>query len=766
MTLPRSTQQLTEYITAIGAPPDESTTATVAVRLAATAFAAHLAAAVVDGAVRACTGLAPGSIPVGLTDARAGDDVLVVDGLGMMHAIVADLGGSPPGMLIVARRNEPFSIDDRYLTQAMAESLGLAIRGLHAGAAGQILRAEHERDSGERARLLDTLGARQRLLETLLGVQRAIANRKPLREILDTATAGAAGLLDQANVTLVLADARTGALSAASSATGSGTPAQTADPLVLSAAAEAMDAACVVARTGGGAGYGCRSVLAAPVSVRGIAAGALTADTVDRPGQTIEHRELLTAFAQQVSLALADARTAAAIHDASHDRGTGLPNRALFLDQLRQAIDAGSQQASDVTVLLVDLDRFKLINDTVGYRGGDEVLAGVVERIRGCLRAGDLVARLGGDEFGVLLEGARSAAGARVARAIVGAFREPFQTSGRTVCVTACVGIAAGGTSSADADDLLNSADVALSRAKQAGTGRTVIFEPHMRTEILERLSLLDDLQQALGRDEVRLQYQPLVHLGSGLPVGVEALARWRHPQRGNVSPATFIPLAEETGLIVELGLWVLREGCRQIAQWRGTVPEMRLNVNVSARQAMSPEFVSDVAKTLADVDLPPSMLTLELTETVLMGDPDLAQQQLRQLKDLGVRLSIDDFGTGYSSLSYLRQFPVDQLKIDRNFVAGIAGGGDQLAVTRTVMELGHTLRLETVAEGIEEVAQLDTLRRIGCDLGQGFHLARPMEAGAVREFFERITAGDQAAADRGAPADGRGEGHRAPADE
>jgi len=260
-----------------------------------------------------------------------------------------------------------------------------------------------------------------------------------------------------------------------------------------------------------------------------------------------------------------------------------------------------------------------------------------------------------------------------------------------------------------------------------------------MHAEILERLNLHEDLQSALGRSELRLQYQPLVDLATGAPVGVEALARWRHPLRGDVSPSTFIPLAEETGLILDLGLWILREGCRQVAEWRGVAPNMRLNINVSARQAMDPDFVTRVAKALADVDLPGGMLTLELTETMLMGDPELAMVQLRQLKNLGVRLSIDDFGTGYSSLSYLRQFPVDQLKIDRAFVMGAAYGGDQLAVTRTVMDLGRTLRLETVAEGIEDDHQLDVLKGIGCDLGQGFLLARPMEPDAVREYFERL---------------------------
>jgi diguanylate cyclase (GGDEF)-like protein len=749
-----STELLTRYLAAISAPGDESSTAATAVRSAAATFDADVAAVVVDGAVRGYHGPDLVAAPIGLVGAAPGTGRLTVDGLGELYTAVAPLddatggatggaggagaGGAPGGggTLVVARAGQPFDADDTALLGGMAHALGLALRGLRTIAVGRTMLAEHERESGERLRLLNALGTRQRLLETVLSIQRSIANHKPLQEILDSVTSGAASMLDRAAVTLVLPDQQAGSLHTASAFGLDDLP---GDPLVFAAAAEAMEANCVVARTDEGTRRGYRSVVAAPVVVSGVVAGSLAAETTDGHGHAVEHRELLTAFAQQVGLALTDARTTAAIHAAHHDQVTGLPNRTLFLERVTGALTAGDHRAAEITILLIDLHRFKTVNDGLGHRAGDTVLAAVADRIRGCLRTGDLIARVGGDEFGVLLDGAGSIAGARVARSIIDAIEEPFRTAGRTMYLTACVGVAASTTTSSDAGDLLTNADVAMNRAKQAGPRHIEIFEPHMHTEIIDRLDLLDDLQLALARAELRLQYQPLVDLATGTPVGVEALARWRHPRRGDVAPSTFIPLAEETGLILELGLWILREGCRQVSEWRGLVPGMRLNINVSARQAMDPDFVTRVAKAQADSDLPGGMLTLELTETMLMGDPDLAMAQLRQLKNLGVRLSIDDFGTGYSSLSYLRQFPVDQLKIDRAFVDGAATGGDQLAVTRTVMDLGRTLRLETVAEGIEDDEQLSALRGIGCDLGQGFLLARPMEPDAVREYFKRL---------------------------
>ncbi|MBT8225167.1 MAG: EAL domain-containing protein [Dactylosporangium sp.] len=735
MTPHSSTQQLTEYISAVSAPADETSAVDAAVRCALATFSAEVCAAVVEQAVRGYLGPDNSPPPLGLVGVQTGATSLAVDGLGTLHAAVAHTDKDPHGALIVAREQRPFSADEHDLLSAMARALGLALRGLRTLATGRTMLAAHERDSDERLRLLSALGTRQRLLETVLNIQRSISNRKPLQEILDTVTASAASLLDRAAVTLVLPDSGSGGLRPASYG---GPSERIGDSLVLAAAADSIEASCVVARTddGGGDADRYRSIVAAPVVIRGVAAGSLAAETGNSHGYAVEQRELLTAFAQQVSLALTEAKTADAMHEAQHDTVTGLPNRALFLERLSHAIEAGNKRVADVTILLIDLHRFKAINDSLGHKAGDAVLAAVAKRISANLRSGDVVARVGGDEFGVLLEGAGGVVGARAARSIIDAIREPLRISGRSVCLSACIGVAASCTSSADSGDLFNSADLAMNRAVMAGPGRIEIYEPHMHAEIRERINLLDDLQTALARTELRLQYQPLVDLETGRPVGVEALARWRHPQRGEVSPATFIPLAEETGLILDLGLWILREGCRQVAEWRDVLPDIRLNINVSARQVLDPDFATGVAQALADVGLPSPTLTLELTETMLMGDPEQAVVRLGQLKSLGVHLSIDDFGTGYSSLSYLQQFPVDQIKIDQTFVSGATTSENQLAVARTVMDLGRTLRLETVAEGIEDDQQLQLLRDLGCDLGQGFLLARPMEAAAVPDYF------------------------------
>ncbi|MBN1173334.1 MAG: bifunctional diguanylate cyclase/phosphodiesterase [Micromonosporaceae bacterium] len=597
----------------------------------------------------------------------------------------------------------------------------------------------------ERLRLVNALDARQRLLETMLSIQRSIAMKQPLQDLLDAVTSGTASLLDRATVALVLPVPGSECLAPVSTRG----PANRADnPFILDAAAEAITSHRIVSRIDESDPNQTKTIIAAPIVVRGVAAGGLAAEIATGQGSDVDQHQVLAAFAQQASLALTEARVSEAIHKAQHDAITGLPNRGLFLERLNQSISTGNKRLTDVTILLVDIHRFKAVNDSLGHKAGDAVLSAVAERIRSTLRSSDLTARVGGDEFGVLLEGAGTQAGTRIARSIVDAIRQPLRISGRSVYLSACVGVASCRTSSAESGDLFNSADLAMNRAISAGPGRIEVFQPHMHAEILERINLLDDLQVALARTQLRLQYQPLVDLATGEPVGVEALARWRHPQRGDVAPSTFIPLAEETGLILDLGLWILREGCRQIAEWRQLVPGIRLNINVSARQAMDPRFVERVEATLAETQLPGPMLTLELTESMLMGDPERAMVQLRQLKNLGVKLSIDDFGTGYSSLSYLRQFPVDQLKIDRTFITGAASSKDELAVTKTVMDLGRTLRLETVAEGIEDAQQLDVLRTIGCDLGQGFLLARPMDPGAVHEYFDRLMSDRQRTAE------------------
>jgi diguanylate cyclase (GGDEF)-like protein len=451
-----------------------------------------------------------------------------------------------------------------------------------------------------------------------------------------------------------------------------------------------------------------------------------------------EQRDQLAAFAQQVSLALTDARTVEAVHEAHHDPVTGLPNRALFLKIINRVLASRGDATDPTSVLFIDLDRFKAVNDSLGHEAGDQLLAAVAGRIRTCVRASDTTARLGGDEFAVLLHDSPAGSATAVGERIIAAVREPFRVAGRDVFVGASVGVAITRAASAQSDVLLNQADLAMYRAKKEGPSKVVVFEPYMHAEVLNYLDLRVDLQRALAEGEFRLQYQPLVHLATGETGGVEALIRWHSPTRGLVSPIDFIPVAEEAGLIVDIGQWVLETSATQVAEWRRTFPDLMLNVNVSGHQLSHPRFADNVMRALAVAGLPSHAVTLELTESVLMKDPDAAVRALSSLRELGVQLSIDDFGTGYSSLAYLRELPVDELKIDRAFIARAELTGEDLALVRTIVELGHILGLRVVAEGIENAAQLDALRRLGCSLGQGFHLCRPRDAAELPEILGR----------------------------
>lgn len=727
MSLHWSTHQFTEYFAAVSGPEDEHEAVLVAVERATEALDAEVGALVLARRVVGCVGIGRSDPPDAIASLTPGVSALVLPGLGRLHAAVAELSGpgqlgrSVDGTLMVARMVDSFGPEEEQMLQGMAQILGLVLRNLRA---------------------LATERTRHLLLEQLLSIQRAISHRRPLHEVLDAVTAGTAGLLGEAGVSLVLADPLDADRLIVASRYGSAATAED-ESAALTAATRAMITNRLVTADADQDPTLPR-VIAAPVHVNEDIAGSLVAQPRDGAAHSAGQRELLAAFAQQVSLALTDARTVEAIREAYHDSLTGLPNRGLFLDRLKHARMVAARRGDDLVVLFIDLDRFKAVNDSLGHKAGDELLAAVADRLRTCLRASDTAARLGGDEFAVLLEGAGIDDGLQVARHIIAEISRPVRVAGRDVFVGASIGIAPGRSADGDAADLLSNADLAMYRAKRSGSGRTCVFEPQMQDEALERLTLQSHLQRALAHEEFWLQYQPLVHLGSGVPVAVEALLRWTHPHRGTVPPSVFIPIAEETDAILELGRWVLWHSSRQVTQWRTLLPELTLNVNVSPRQILDTRFVRDVADVLAATGLPPPSLTLELTETLLMSDPDTASRRLARIRDLGVRLAVDDFGTGFSSLSYLRQFPVDQVKIDRSFIAGIGTEGvtDDLAVARTIVDLGRILRLDTVAEGIETAEQLDALRRLGCDLGQGFYLARPMDPPAVLTYLARFAGG------------------------
>ncbi len=428
---------------------------------------------------------------------------------------------------------------------------------------------------------------------------------------------------------------------------------------------------------------------------------------------------------------------------AFHDSLTGLSNRAVFRDRLEHALDLSVRYERSLAVLLLDLDGFKTVNDSLGHDVGDQLLVAVGARIEKSARSSDTVARLGGDEFVVLLEeDVDEEQALAVATRMLNVLAAPFEVGDREVFIGASIGIALSDGGPVEADDLIRNADTAMYAAKAAGRGRSEIFQPAMHVRALERFEVQAGLRRALGRSEFRLHYQPIVDFATGAVQGVEALIRWMHPTRGLLPPGDFIAAAEETGLIVPMGMWVLDEACRQTAAWRrqhAQAAGLWVSVNLSTRQLLESDLVVQVAQVLDRNGLDPSALVLEITEGSLLQGVAETIEKLRDLKGLGVRLAIDDFGTGSSSLGHLRQFPIDVLKIDKSFVDEIATSGSEgPALVRAIVELANTLQLETVAEGIEEIDQLTQLRSAGCVSGQGFLFARPLQADAVGALLQR----------------------------
>ncbi len=421
---------------------------------------------------------------------------------------------------------------------------------------------------------------------------------------------------------------------------------------------------------------------------------------------------------------------------ALRDELTRLPNRALLVDRVRLALARRARDGRDVTVLFVDLDSFKSVNDTMGHAAGDKLLVEVARRINAVVRQTDTAARLGGDEFAVLLDGHDQHAAVRIADRIIDALTVPIRLDGsHERIIGASIGVVAV-SNEAGVDQVLRNADLAMYMAKAAGRGRVEVFQEAMFDDALERADLERELRAAIADGGITVSYQPCVELRDGSVTGLEALVRWHHPERGAVPPMTFIPIAEATGLILELGRNVLRTACNDIARVRAIEPGLTVAVNVSARQLASATFVGDVAAALRDHDLPGDALVLEITESVLVHDVGSTATRLAELKELGVRLAIDDFGTGYSSLSYLRHFPIDILKIDRSFVEQLPGDGAPLA--RSIVRLGQSLHLEVVAEGVEDDAQRAELQRLGCARAQGFLFAEARPISAIEVLLRR----------------------------
>ena len=444
------------------------------------------------------------------------------------------------------------------------------------------------------------------------------------------------------------------------------------------------------------------------------------------------------------------------IHDASHDPLTGLPNRALFLERLNQLMAHARRKAdAQFAVLFIDLDRFKIVNDSLGHLAGDRLITQVAGRLRGALRREDVVtrpdattpgsstlARLGGDEFTILLTDIHDPSDAvRVANRVKDALRQPFAVNGQEVYTSASIGIASSASGYESADAILRDADLAMYRAKALGKARWELFDRGMHQAAMTRLALETDLRRALQNEEFVLHYQPIVSLRTGQVAGFEALVRWQKPDGELVPPGGFIETMEDTGLIVFLGVWVLREACRAARMLQESLPgaqDLSISVNVSPRQFAQPDLAAQIRTVIEEVGIDPHRLRLEITESAMIGDMDRVAAVLRELKEIGVRVSIDDFGTGYSSLSYLHSLPLDVLKIDRSFVSAMAHNGESLQIVRTIMSLAHNLGMDVIAEGPEDAEQVSQLRSIGCEYGQGFYFSKPIDLTAAMAFLAR----------------------------
>jgi len=722
------TQQLVEFLAVVSACSDLGLARRTAVERAAEAVEADVGALVQDGAVLATTGFSAEDVPAAAIVAAATQRTGELElpwGTCRTRNVPVHADGSAR-MLLGRLGEEGFSTEEIALMRGMARVLAVSCRGIE---------------------LVEELEERQSLFARLARIQRSIVQRAELQDVLEAIVGGAQELLGDEMITLRLVDPddRGTMVMVASRGIADELLQRTRRVPVGSGAggrAVVEDRLIVVGDYGAFAGAhealggAAHAVLAAPVHENGEPIGSLvvaSADPARRHSAT--EQETLLAFAEHASLALTDARNyESAVRQALYDGLTGLANRALFRDHLAQAQARARRDGRAPSVLFVDVDNFKSVNDSLGHAAGDELLREVARRLRANIREQDLAARLGGDEFAVLVPATGEEGAGRAAQRILNACRQPFAVGGRRLRVSVSVGVASG---TEEPDELVRHADLAMYEAKAAGKDGVESYAPRMQVAAVRRLELEADLREAIARDELFLQFQPLVRLATDRVAGVEALVRWRHPRRGVVPPCDFIPLAEQTGLIHPIGRWVLQQACAQAAAWAGRFPELGMGVNISARQLADPGFHAELQDVLATTGLPPRTLVLELTETALMHDVEASIQQLCRAKELGVQVAVDDFGTGYSSLQYLLRLPLDVLKMTRAFVERIDGPAHEQAIGRTILDLGRSLGLSVVGEGIERPGQLHRLRELGCSLGQGFLLARPMDAPALERLLE-----------------------------
>lgn len=428
------------------------------------------------------------------------------------------------------------------------------------------------------------------------------------------------------------------------------------------------------------------------------------------------------------------------LHDALHDGLTGLANRTLFMDHLRRMIDRGNRNKKPFAVLYLDFDRFKVINDSLGHAEGDRLLKFIARRLENCTRTGDIVARLGGDEFVILLhELVDTSEALLVAERIQSDLKLSFDLGGREIYTTTSIGIALSTTGHTKAEDMLRDADIAMYYAKAKGKAQYQIFDASMLQQASKKLQIETEMRLAIANNDFRIYYQPIVSLSTGELVGFESLLRWEHRERGLISPDEFIPIAEETGMILKLGAWAVEESCRQLHEWQLADPRaanVTISVNLSSKEFLQPDLVEKISSTLKAADLAPRFLKIEITESHIMENSELAVKIIHQLRDLGIEMSLDDFGTGYSSLSYLHRLPVSYLKIDRSFVTRMAESSENREIVHTIVRLAQNLKMNVIAEGIESMEQLTELSEMGCDFGQGYLFAPPLDGAAAKQFI------------------------------
>jgi len=767
-------QQIAEFLAAVSAYEDEPAALDGAVERAAEAVEAEVAAVVRDGEVLASVGFRAGHVPTGrVVIAAAGgvrarhawndaagagamvaSPVLQVAGVGACATVTVPVDGTTT--LLVARSGDPFASEEALLLRGMGRVLAQALRMLRALDNERTLRLEALRHMEENQRLVTVLQERQTLLERLFRIQRSISHRMPVGEVLDSITEGAVDLLGDDLASLRVLDETDPGRTILLSSIG-------IDPVVMHSLQHPsveqglsgqaiLQGRLVMAEHYGAsphshpalASYGICSAMAAPVSRNGEIVGSLLVGSFQRRRYSPAEQEVLLAFAEHASLALNDAAAVEgmrrafddAVHQATHDPLTGLPNRSLVLDRLDQALSRSGRTGGRVTVLFADLDRFKVVNDSFGHSAGDGVLLCVSERLRAAVRPHDTVGRLAGDEFVVVCEDLTDREAIDVAERVAAAVSEPIQLGGRESVITASIGIAHAEVGTR-AEDMLRDSDVAMYGAKERGRSRIELFDAEMRRRMIDRLEMERALRSAITAGELRLHYQPIVSFDDWRVTAAEALVRWEHPERGVVDPAEFIPLAEESGLIVALDDWVMRTACAQVRAWTDAgLPPLRMAVNLSGRAFWHARIVERVIEVLAITGVDPEQLELEVTESMAVDSVADTRPLFRELEALGVRLAIDDFGTGYSALGRLQGLPFHTLKIDRSFVARVENSHDEAPIVAAMIAMAHALKMEVVAEGVETEAQHAFLARHGCDIGQGYLFARPLVPAAVAELL------------------------------